>query len=93
MKRLFFSLAFVLAATFSYANENSAGSCTADAMEIFSSVTGGAESMQPVVADCTIKGTITIIFNDGSKMTLKDANITFVGVSCIQLLKQLASAS
>lgn len=87
MKRLIFSLALMLAATFTFANsaESQANS--------FANSEWQSSGSDPVAFDCTIKGTITIIFNDGTKMTLKDANITFVGVSCGQLLRELTAAS
>lgn len=102
MKRLIFSLALMLAATFTFANSN-------EVTPIFEEPGAGLTSeCEPVVpfqwisfhdpweasaVDCTIKGTVTIIFNDGTKMTIKDVSITFVGVSCGQLLRELMSAS
>lgn len=92
----------MLAATFSFANSNETHPFSEDSIwdvtsehapAGYSEWRGSPDPGATSVFDCTIKGTITIIFNDGTKMTLKDANITFVGVSCIQLLKDLMSAS
>lgn len=100
MKRLFFCLAFMLAATFAFANSNESttfsgehGACPAlEPVDSF----GWSDSSRPeeaLAVDCTIKGTVTIIFNDGTRMTLKDVSITFSGVSCGQLLRELMAAS
>lgn len=92
----------MLAATFTFANSNETRPFSEDlrwgvTLEHPSAVSsewpGFPDPVAAFVVDCTIKGTVTIIFNDGTKMTLKDATITFVGVSCSQLLKDLMSAS
>ncbi|MCD8540115.1 MAG: hypothetical protein LRY55_10355 [Leadbetterella sp.] len=101
MKRLFFSLALLLVTTFAFANSQpvtrpaeKTGTGLSPGQKTGEYTHGDRSYAHPpgiLAADCTIKGTITIIFNDGTQMTLKDAYITFKGVSCGQLLKEIMS--
>ena len=99
MKKLISSLALVLGSTFAFANSDQIRVFPAESENTI--VSGSRESSQEGLqgyetaafkVDCTVKGTITIIFNDGTQMVLKDAYITFSGVSCGQLLRELMTA-
>ncbi len=97
MKKFIFSLALMLVATFTFANTAEGYSGQSDGYEMANALVSEegntfGDAPEALVFDCTIKGTITIIFPDGTRYTLQDANITFVGVSCAKLLKELMSS-
>ncbi len=96
MKKIIFSLALMLTATFTFANTVEGYSGQSDEYEMADALVSAegytlGDEPEALVFDCTIKGTITIIFPDGTRYTVENATITFVGVSCGKLLKELMS--
>jgi|GEM_PF-2457312 len=99
MKRLIFCLALMLAGSVAFAGNSESPAFPAQKGETvsleqysfeeagFSGFTGNP------FFDCTIKANVTIIFNDGTSLTIKNATVTFKDISCGQLLKELMAAA
>lgn len=99
MKRFIFSLALMLAGTFAFASNAEPLAFPAQNRESVNLEPYSFENADlPEVRenpffDCTIKANVTIIFNDGTSLTIKNATVTFKDISCGQLLKELMAAA